>query len=90
MALRKDIQFTPSGFDSAASLKNAYIKVETLSGNKNTLEITVIIYSEKDGAKAPVQATKHTFSPSMDGGNFIAQAYAHLKTLPEFAGATDC
>ena len=22
--------------------------------------------------------------------NFIAQAYVHLKTLPEFAGATDC
>jgi hypothetical protein len=26
----------------------------------------------------------------MDSGNFIAQTYAYLKTLPEFAGATDC
>lgn len=22
--------------------------------------------------------------------NFIAQAYLHIKTLPEFAGAVDC
>ena len=90
MALRKDIQFTPNGFDSAANLNNAYIKVDTVSGNKSTLEITVIIYSEKGGEKAPVQTAKHTFSPSMEGGNFIAQAYGYLKTLPEFAGATDC
>jgi hypothetical protein len=26
----------------------------------------------------------------IDGDNPIAQAYLHLKTLPEFAGATDC
>ena len=25
-----------------------------------------------------------------DGANPLAQAYAHLKTLPEFAGAQDC
>lgn len=26
----------------------------------------------------------------MNGGNPIAQAYAHLKTLPEFADSVDC
>jgi hypothetical protein len=90
MALRKNIEFTPNGFDSAAILNNAYIKVDTVSGNKSTLEVTVITYVEKNDEKSPVQATKYKFVPSMDNKNFIAQAYAHLKTLPEFAGATDC
>jgi hypothetical protein len=26
----------------------------------------------------------------LDGANPIRQAYLHLKTLPEFANATDC
>jgi hypothetical protein len=26
----------------------------------------------------------------IDGENPVRQAYLHLKTLPEFAGATDC
>jgi hypothetical protein len=30
------------------------------------------------------------FFPSLEGNNFIAQAYEHLKTLPEFEGAEDC
>jgi hypothetical protein len=33
---------------------------------------------------------KFTASVSDGAENFIKQAYAHLKTLPEFAGATDC
>jgi CRISPR/Cas system endoribonuclease Cas6 (RAMP superfamily) len=90
MALRKNIEFTPNGFDSAASLNNAYIKVDTVSGNKSTVEITVIIYSEKNDQKTPVQAKKYTFTTSMGNKNFIAQAYEHLKTLPEFDGAEDC
>lgn len=90
MALRKNIEFTPNGFDSAASLSNAYIKVDTVSGNKSTVEITVIIYSEKNEQKLPAQAKKYTFAPSMGNKNFIAQAYEHLKTLPEFDGAEDC
>ena len=32
----------------------------------------------------------YSFTPNLDGQNFIAQAYNHLKTLPEFSGATDC
>jgi hypothetical protein len=90
MALRKDIEFTPNGFDSAASLNNAYIKVDAVSGNKNAVEIAVIIYSEKNNQKLPVQAKNYGFTPSMGNKNFIAQAYEHLKTLPEFDGAEDC
>jgi hypothetical protein len=32
---------------------------------------------------------QYDFSVDLNGKNAIAQAYEHLKTLPEFAGAED-
>jgi hypothetical protein len=32
----------------------------------------------------------HSCAYDLNASNPFAQAYAHLKTLPEFAGATDC
>jgi hypothetical protein len=46
------------------------------------------IYRRKDGKKIDNQ--RFVFVPNLNGENFIAQAYQHLKILPEFAGATDC
>ena len=37
-----------------------------------------------------VEEQDYSFKPTLDGDNFIQQAYNHLKTLPEFAGSTDC
>lgn len=65
-----------------------YIKVEKVSGGKESVRAHVS-YSDVD-TKDKVTEKTFDFSPSMDGGNFIAQAYAHLKSLPEFAGAVDC
>lgn len=65
----------------------AYVKVSSISGNKN--QITAYVQFSSD----VTQFTKEYPVPvSVESGaaNFIAQAYAHLKTLPEFAGATDC
>jgi hypothetical protein len=36
------------------------------------------------------QMQNRAFKINLNGKNFIAQAYDHLKTLPEFAGAIDC
>jgi hypothetical protein len=65
----------------------AYIKVLTTSGCKNHQKAVVSIVS---GDKQIIK--EYFFSPSVsDGsGNFIKQAYTHLRTLPEFSGATDC
>jgi hypothetical protein len=66
-------------------LPNAYIKVYSVDGTKKDVRINVQITSgEKTIGKS------FNFAPNMEGRNFIAQAYEHLKTLPEFAGATDC
>jgi hypothetical protein len=67
---------------------NTYVKVEDLNGNKNYLQFVFIIRDAKDGVLLSTGGAN--FVPSMDGGNFIKQAYEHLKTLPEFSGATDC
>lgn len=97
MALRKIIEVegksvvqTPLG-----SIENgtqrvsflAYIKVISITGNKN--EMTAGVHFAGDVA----QLTKQYQVPvSVEAGssNFIEQAYKHLKTLPEFAGAEDC
>lgn len=66
----------------------AYIRVTHVAGSKS--EVTANAAFHKDGAEGEMfQSCAYTFKPSMDGGNFIDQAYEHLKSLPEFAGAED-
>jgi hypothetical protein len=68
---------------------DAYHRVEGLNLlQKNQISFFVRIYAD---------ANKKAFSESifyapyeLTGANPIAQAYEHLKTLPEFAGAIDC
>jgi hypothetical protein len=70
---------------STATVPDVYIKVERVSGSKESATAEVSFKAEGfSGAKS------YPFEPTMDGSNFISQAYAHLKTLPEFADAEDC
>jgi hypothetical protein len=62
-----------------------YIKVEAVTGTKEKASCSVSFTGEKIKLQKMFE-----FIPSMGAVNFIAQAYGHLKTLPEFAGATDC
>jgi hypothetical protein len=66
---------------------SAYIKVIGIDGDKSKINAIVSFKGDTQ------QFTKQYQVPvSVDAGsaNFIAQAYEYLKTLPEFAGATDC
>lgn len=85
MALEKTVQ-TPQGFEA----KNAYHRVEGLQ-IKNKTTISYMVRSYKDNSGLPHFADI-LFSCAYDiaGDNPIRQAYLHLKTLPEFAGAIDC
>jgi ribosome-associated translation inhibitor RaiA len=96
MALQMNISETAKTFvktsfgvikkeDSVVSVSNAYIKVDSISGNKNRIDFTVS-FSEND---AVLTAKSYDFKPDLDGDNFIKQAYLYLKTLPEFESATD-
>ena len=66
-------------------LHNAYIKVESVSASKDNATATV---STKIGDG--VKMRMYDFKPSMNGTNFIKQAYEYLKTLPDFYDASDC
>jgi hypothetical protein len=87
MALTKKIELK-NNFSEVSVFPNCYIKVATVSGNKDSISCCVNFQKNEGGQFLDSQS--FTFAPSMTNGNFIAQAYAHLKTLPEFAGATDC
>jgi len=62
-----------------------YIKVASINATKEKGRCRVVFY---DGDEV-VSMKSYEFIPSMDGANFIKQAYEHLKTLPEFAGVAD-
>jgi hypothetical protein len=57
-----------------------------VSGNKETLTATVN-FSNDDNQYSKDYSFTQSVADNSD--NFIKQAYAHLKTLDEFAGATD-
>ena len=97
MALRKIIEAesnaviqTPEGAIENGVQRvsfSAYVKVVSINGDKN--QISASVHFAGDTA----QFMKHYKVPvSIDNSapNFIKQVYEHLKTLPEFAGATDC
>ena len=65
----------------------AYIKVDSVYGDKTHLSANVSFKGENNSFSKQYQ-----IPVSVDSGsaNFIAQAYNHLKTLPEFSGAVDC
>jgi hypothetical protein len=82
MALQKTIDF------KGVTVGDAYIKVQSFSGSKELLKFDAATYSRAGEQALTVSSFEMPYS--IDGGNPIAQAYQHLKTLPEFAGATDC
>ena len=66
---------------------SAYVKVEAISGNKSEIYATVNFSGDTFEFKKQYEVP---VSVEANSPNFIAQAYMHLKTLPEFAGAVDC
>ena len=97
MALKKIIELegdmflkTPYGSIKTGESKlaiAAYIKVQSISGNKNTINATVTFTDDS------IQFNKnYVFSASVADGasNFIKQTYEYLKTLSEFENSEDC
>jgi hypothetical protein len=68
---------------------NAYHRVEGVQVDKDRIAFQVRSYKDNTGLP---HFSDSSFNCAYDlvGNNPIAQAYKHLKTLPEFAGAIDC
>ena len=97
MSLRKNIEISGEGFmntpSGQVSLGNqqftfsAYCKIVNINADKQSAN--VLLECSDENYKMIKQ---YTVPLSVDSGsaNFIKQAYLHLKTLPEWADATDC
>lgn len=68
---------------------DAYHKVGNLSLVGKT-EINFTVYASKTPNSPPFWADSFTCAYDLNGNNPLAQAYVHLKTLPEFADAVSC
>lgn len=67
----------------------SYCKVVALRGDKHMMHAAMS--ATRDNADGEiVDGFQIQFVPDLDGPNFIAQAYAHFKSLPQLAGASDC
>lgn len=68
---------------------DAYWQVSGTMIDKASGVANLVVY--QDATKSRVlRMMSQEFPYDLDGGNPIAQAYEHLKTLPEFADAEDC
>lgn len=86
MAISKTHKFqTDFGF---VTLPECYIKVSTVEVNKSQGMANVSFYDKPNGKL--LQTNIYPVAHDLNGSNALIQAYEHLKTLPEFAGATDC
>lgn len=81
--------FGPIQMPDTSVEMNCYCKVISVDGGKDGADIKCSLSDAEKGASIVVS---YPFIPSVTDGapNFTAQAYEHIKTLPEFAGAVDC
>ena len=97
MALRKIIELegesyirTGQGSFSLGTQKtafSAYCKIINIVGDKTGGQVTI----ECQGEKQKITKQEMVVFSTEDGApNFIKQAYEYLKTLPDWADATDC
>lgn len=70
-------------------IPDAYIRVEEIRfTSKISIEFSACVYF--DPSKSVLESKQFACDYDIVGDNPIAQAYAHLKTLPEFADTVDC
>ena len=86
MAIRTSIKKTEPGFVGELVANDVYVKVSGIYGSKDSISFQAIGIANDQ----QIFSGSFSFAPTLEGDNFIKQAYAHLKTLPDFAGAVDC
>jgi hypothetical protein len=82
MAILKTLKF------KNIDIANAYVRIHRVDLNKNEMMIVCRFHKDKDSEF--FDGVDVSAEYDLDGENPFKQAYDHLKTLPEFAGATDC
>jgi len=83
MALKIDIEL-----ENGVKVADSYCRVERVSLAKDKIDFFVAYYVSVD--KPCFFQKQHGALYALNGSNPIKQAYDYLKTLPDFAGSTDC
>lgn len=68
-------------------IHNSYVRITQYSGTKKEMRICVTVNATRE--HDPLAVEYFDMPLSLDAGNPLAQAYAYLKTLPQFARAED-
>lgn len=86
MALTAEIKIERPGFAGQLTAA-AYWRVASIRGHKEAIRYTMEAIVEGNR----VESTEYAFEPDLspEAPNFIAQAYAHAKKQPQFAGSVD-
>lgn len=73
------------------SIEEAYLKIDIVRGDKNTLGFSLVPYKEKNSSDPLEEGTYYEFRVNQDENSvrWDKQAYEYLKTLPEYASAID-
>ena len=88
MALQKQMTFV-NNFGEDSIFDETYIKVEEVIFSKPKAESRVSYRKNKEDKILKEDYFEFDANVEVDSKNAIAQAYEYLKTLPEFADATD-
>lgn len=70
-------------------VSDCYAQVTNASVQKGKGFAAIAFYNSPEKVKVVGNAS-YEFDYDINGANPIAQAYEHIKTLPEFEGAVDC
>lgn len=83
--------YAKSNIEKDVTYKNCYIKITSISGDKEKLSINVNFYETADKEEI-IDKKNYQFTPLIEDNsdNFIKQGYEYLKTLDEFKDAEDC
>jgi hypothetical protein len=87
MALTQQVSLE-NNFGETSTFPDAYIKINEVQVTKTVSTAYVWTMSSKDGQV--LTSKPYQFTADLEGENHLRQGYLHLKTLPEFADATDC
>jgi len=74
------------------SFDNAYIRVIEYEGYKSNMvwNMRFLVSWSESASGSKLKQVAYKCPVNLDGENPMRQAYLYLKTLPEFAEATDC
>ncbi|WP_024873168.1 hypothetical protein [Tolumonas lignilytica] len=75
-------------FGREASFASAYLCIESVTGSKSNLTVSLVARDKKDGVF--IESNQINVPIDLEGDNFIKQSYLYIKSMPDYSSASDC